>query len=45
MLDILGDYLNLRKIVFSRLDGSMNYIDRQVDIKLICILNGTVSRD
>jgi hypothetical protein len=39
MLDILGDYLNLRKIVFSRLDGSMNYIDRQVDVKLICILN------
>jgi SNF2 family DNA or RNA helicase len=45
MLDILGDYLNLRKIIFSRLDGSMNYLDRQVDIKLIRILNGTMSRD
>jgi hypothetical protein len=45
MLDILGDYLNLRKIVFSRLDGSMNYLDRQVDIKLVSILNGGVSRD
>jgi SNF2 family DNA or RNA helicase len=30
LLDILGDYLNLRKITYSRLDGSMNYTDRQV---------------
>lgn len=32
MLDILGDYLNLRNIIYSRLDGSMNYLDRQENI-------------
>jgi len=32
MLDILGDYLNLRKLKFSRLDGSMNFVDRQDNI-------------
>merc|ERR1719186_1939688 len=32
MLDIIGDYLNLRKLKFSRLDGSMNWIDRQANI-------------
>jgi len=32
MLDILGDYLNLRKLKFSRLDGSMDFVDRQANI-------------
>merc|ERR1711971_659316 len=32
MLDIIGDYLNLRKWKFCRLDGSMNWIDRQANI-------------
>lgn len=31
-LDILGDYLNLRKLKFSRLDGSMDFVDRQANI-------------
>ena len=30
MLDVLGDYLNLKKIKFCRLDGSMDFRDRQV---------------
>ena len=32
MLDILGDYLNLKKIKFCRLDGSMQFMDRQENI-------------
>ena len=32
MLDILGDYLNLKKIEFCRLDGSMQFMDRQENI-------------
>merc|ERR1712045_611418 len=32
MLDILGDYCNLKKWKFCRLDGSMNFIDRQDNI-------------
>ena len=32
MLDILGDYCNLKKWKFYRLDGSMNFIDRQDNI-------------
>jgi len=32
MLDILGDYLNFRGYRFSRLDGSMNFVDRQDNI-------------
>ena len=32
MLDIIGDYLTLRKLKFSRLDGSMGYLDRQANI-------------
>jgi len=32
MLDILGDYLNLKKIQFCRLDGSMQFLDRQANI-------------
>merc|ERR1712087_686270 len=32
MLDILGDYCNLEKWKFCRLDGSMNFIDRQDNI-------------
>jgi len=32
MLDILGDYLNMKKWKFSRLDGSMNFLDRQANI-------------
>jgi len=32
MLDILGDYLNMKKWKFSRLDGSMNFLDRQENI-------------
>merc|ERR1719412_2487794 len=32
MLDVLGDYLNLRNIKFSRLDGSMGFLDRQANI-------------
>merc|ERR1719435_783858 len=32
MLDVLGDYLNLKKINFCRLDGSMNFLDRQENI-------------
>merc|ERR1719318_2282235 len=32
MLDILGDYCNLKKWKFSRLDGSMNFLDRQANI-------------
>merc|ERR1719322_42674 len=32
MLDILGDYCNFKKWKFSRLDGSMNFEDRQANI-------------
>jgi len=32
MLDILGDYLNYKKLPTSRLDGSMDFIDRQKNI-------------
>jgi ATP-dependent DNA helicase len=32
MLDILGDYLNMKKIQFCRLDGSMQFMDRQANI-------------
>ncbi|TRY63163.1 hypothetical protein TCAL_10825 [Tigriopus californicus] len=32
MLDILGDYLELKKYKFSRLDGSMQFEDRQANI-------------
>ena len=32
MLDILGDYLNVRGFEFSRLDGSMSMMDRQENI-------------
>merc|ERR1719318_746498 len=32
MLDILGDYCNMKKWKFSRLDGSMNFLDRQANI-------------
>jgi len=32
MLDIIGDYLTLRNLKFSRLDGSMGYVDRQANI-------------
>merc|ERR1712106_37273 len=32
MLDILGDYLALNKLKFCRLDGSMNFLDRQDNI-------------
>ena len=32
MLDILGDYCSLKKWKFCRLDGSMNFIDRQDNI-------------
>jgi len=32
MLDILGDYSNFKKWKFCRLDGSMNFIDRQANI-------------
>jgi len=32
LLDILGDYLNHRQIKFSRLDGSMSFLDRQENI-------------
>ena len=32
MLDILGDYCNYKKWKFCRLDGSMNFIDRQANI-------------
>merc|ERR1711988_883980 len=32
MMDILGDYLNLKGLPFSRLDGSMHFEDRQVNI-------------
>eukprot|EP00090_Calanus_glacialis_P044240 TRINITY_DN7876_c0_g1_i1.p1 TRINITY_DN7876_c0_g1~~TRINITY_DN7876_c0_g1_i1.p1 ORF type:complete len:630 (-),score=222.37 TRINITY_DN7876_c0_g1_i1:163-1983(-) len=32
MLDILGDYCNMKKLKFSRLDGSMNFLDRQANI-------------
>jgi len=32
MLDILGDYLAMKKWKYSRLDGSMNFIDRQANI-------------
>ena len=32
MLHILGDYLNLKKIKFCRLDGSMQFMDRQENI-------------
>ena len=32
MLDILGDYCNMKKWKFCRLDGGMNFIDRQADI-------------
>ena len=32
MLDILGDYCNFKKWKFCRLDGSMNFMDRQDNI-------------
>eukprot|EP00092_Neocalanus_flemingeri_P007907 GFUD01008533.1.p1 GENE.GFUD01008533.1~~GFUD01008533.1.p1 ORF type:complete len:945 (-),score=300.16 GFUD01008533.1:289-3123(-) len=32
MLDVLGDYCNMKKWKFCRLDGSMNFVDRQADI-------------
>jgi len=32
MLDILGDYLELKKVKYCRLDGSMNFLDRQANI-------------
>merc|ERR1712079_109056 len=32
MLDILGDYCNFKKWKFCRLDGSMNFLDRQDNI-------------
>jgi len=32
MLDILGDYLSHKKLPISRLDGSMNFEDRQANI-------------
>ena len=32
MLDVLGDYSNFKKWKFCRLDGSMNFIDRQANI-------------
>ena len=32
MLDIIGDYLTLQEFEFSRLDGSMNFGDRQENI-------------
>merc|ERR1719245_2273041 len=32
MLDILGDYCNFKKWKFCRLDGSMNFVDRQANI-------------
>merc|ERR1719381_166087 len=32
MLDILGDYCNFKKWKFCRLDGSMNFLDRQANI-------------
>merc|ERR1712183_1166036 len=32
MLDVLGDYCNMKKWKFCRLDGGMNFIDRQADI-------------
>ena len=32
MLDILGDYLNLRGFKFSRLDGQMEWSERQDNI-------------
>jgi ATP-dependent DNA helicase len=34
MLDVLGDYLNLKKIKFVRLDGNMKFFDRQANIDL-----------
>lgn len=33
MMDIIGDYLNLKKLKFSRLDGSMNVDDRRINIE------------
>jgi len=32
MLDIIGDYCNMKKWKFCRLDGSMNFLDRQANI-------------
>jgi len=32
MMDVLGDYLNMKKWKYCRLDGSMNFIDRQANI-------------
>lgn len=32
MLDILGDYCTFKKWKFCRLDGTMNFIDRQANI-------------
>ena len=32
ILDVIGDYLNFRNIKFSRLDGSMEFLDRQANI-------------
>ena len=32
MLDILADYLEMREIPYSRLDGSMPFADRQINI-------------
>lgn len=33
-LDILEDYLNLRGLKYSRLDGSTNRVQRMIDIKV-----------
>merc|ERR1712142_850174 len=32
MLDIIGDYCNMKQWNYSRLDGSMNFLDRQANI-------------
>ncbi len=32
MLDILEDYLEMRGVVYARLDGSMGFADRQINI-------------
>ena len=43
MLDILGDYLDLKKMKYCRLDGGMDFRDRQVKtLALAFVLLGSI---
>ena len=43
LLDILEDYLDLRELQYSRLDGTMSFTVRQEQVHLLCsVLCGDV---